>query len=347
MPPEPDLATPFCGRRDVLLALLAGLVPVVVMGGYILFDPSFDLVEDDGFSIAQPLLTEGMRQMYSGRLPLWTDHHACGATLAAAPAGQGLFYPPHHVAHLLGVVAGVPNQHVQTYHLLHAGLAAAMAVVYLRGLRVGRPAAFLGAVPVGLNGTTVGMFTNWNDGIIWQPYIPLLFLVTERLLAGDRRWVWPAVAGLCVAMLGLASGPVGLAKVGIFTGMYLVLRANRRFLPFAVGRFALAGGLGLLGCAVQLVPTLEWIGLSTRVQADGQMADNRLFWLACQPEFYRGFAYPFGWFRWPNGFNAVLFEDGMGRFPGEAVFAGPLAPLALLLAVCRYAWSPGPARVLT
>jgi hypothetical protein len=334
-------------RKELSIACLVALVPITIVSAYLSASDSFDLVEDDGISLTQPLLTDGLRQIQSGHLPLWSHHTGCGLPLLARAGGQGLLYPGHYLSHALCWLLGLPAHEVMMSELLHMGFGALTAYLFLRRVGVTTGAAAVGAMGYGLNGPLVGLITNHPDYAFWLPYLPLLLLVIEELLQGNRSWFWPCLGGLIGTFVCLASGPVGAFKLAVFSGLYFLMRANRRHLLFSLVRLGVAGVLALLGSLGQMFATQQWLDQTDRMQTAGFSLYEALGRLACSPEFYRGFVYPFGDYRWPEGdcFDQVFFEEGMGRFPGVGVFVGPLAALALCVAVA-YLRKPGLHRAL-
>jgi hypothetical protein len=328
-----------CWRRELRIASLIALIPILIVSAFLLWSDSFDLVENDGVSLGQPVLTDGLREIFSGRLPWWSHHTGCGYPLFA----RGPFlYPPNLVLHAIGSLFGLPTHELMLDHLLHLGFGAFTAYLYLRFMGVGAAAAALGAIPYGLNGALVGLVTNWTEFAFWLPYAPITFILIERLLQGDRSWLWPCLGGLIGTLVFLATGPVGTIKLAILGGLYYLFRLERSQLAFSLGRLAIAAFLALLGASVQIAATHEWVGMTNRLEAttdpdeQGQSVARTIGDMAVSPEFYKGFVYPFGEFRWPEGFNWDFTPDHHGRFPAAAVFAGPLAFFAVCLSAVYF-----------
>src|SRR4051812_9827390 len=104
-----ETETPIRWRREVLRALLVACVPMAMAAGFLITCPWFDLAEDDGQSIVQPLFTDFLRQIQSGRLPLWSHHTGCGYPLFARSGG---LYPGHFLSHGICVLLGWESEEI-------------------------------------------------------------------------------------------------------------------------------------------------------------------------------------------------------------------------------------------
>jgi hypothetical protein len=306
-------------------------VPVVVTVLFLLSCDWFDLVEDDGLALHQPLFTDILRQIRAGELPLWSPSTGCGLPLFARDYFGG-FYPPCYLAHLICLILGLNQQDMVVTQLLHMGLASFTAFLYLRFVNVSRRTAALGAISFGINGSLLGVVTNWPNYGFWMPYLPLALIVVEQLVAGNRSWLWPCLGGLIGSLVYLASGPLGTFECGLLVGLYYLLRVVRRHLVFSLSRLAVCVVLTVLTSAGQMLATLEWLKLTERLP-DRLTIFESLTIMSCYPKFYRGFFYPFVEWMWEAGGNWMQFDDQRPRFNGAGLFVGPLAPLALCLAV--------------
>jgi hypothetical protein len=325
-------------RKELPLAGLLALVPMTVVVLFArLSGDWFCLVEDDGLSFHQPLLSESIRRVLAGELPLWSPNSGCGYPHFARSAA---LYPVHYLSHAICWLLGLGWQEMAVSHVLHLGAAAGAAFLYLRFLQVERWPATLAALGYSLAGPLLGMATNWNEMAFMAPYVPLGFLVIEHLIAGERSWVWPCFGGLLGALYYMPNGPLGAFKFALLLGLYFLLRCRRATFGFALRRLMLTGVLAFLGCAGQLAATWQLMQLSPRISAEGVSAGEGLNIMACSPEFYRGFVYPLIEFHWPRTYYWC------DHFNGSALFVGPLAILGVILAVVYARRVPGPHRAL-
>jgi hypothetical protein len=211
--------------------------------------------------------------LLQGRIPLWNPWVACGCPFLDELPVRGV--QPHGLVAALGLsravlrVIAIDSHPGRTLRDLY-GLA--------RRLRLSPGASFLASIAYAYSGFNAihlfaGNFLTFSAGV----WFPLLVWMSEGLTASVRarekrkatlRWA----LGLCVALAlqVLAGHPQLLFYSLVFTGIWLLARAW----PGREGRgprlgwvFALAAGAGLLAacaCAAQLLPTLEYIGWSSR-----------------------------------------------------------------------------------
>ncbi len=337
MSKHPPPSQPLIWRKEAGTALLVALVPLTIALAFRLGWPEFDLVEDDGLSLYQPLLTDSLRQLSAGRLPLWSDHTGCGFPLLARSFAS---YPPGWLAHGITRLLGPQWPEIAVLHLLHLALASFSAFLYLRVVGARRWPAEIGAVAYGLTGPFMGMATNWNDYCFWMAYVPFALLMIERLVAGSRSWFWPCLGGLVGSLVFEGGGPMGAFKFAVLAGLYYLLRCDWQHWPFSLSRLAVAAGLALLACGGPLFASWELLSRTSRVAADGLQQGEGLVVMACAPEYFRGFVYPLIEFDWKTGL------EWSRHFYGATLFAGPLAPLAVCLAILGFRRSPGPQKAL-
>jgi NO-binding membrane sensor protein with MHYT domain len=198
-----------------------------------------------------------------GTLPFWNPHTFAGSPFLANPI-SAVFYPPNWLFFVL------PTKWAWSLLFpLRIGLAAFFAA--LLGRRVG--ATRSGALLSGLVFSLSGFLTAWQgwpqaDCLLWAPLI-LLCLIRLRERAIPKRIAWLA----CAVSMPLVAGHPEVALYTLATGaafsIFLLLSAIRRgrSLRWAgrfVGALALSNCLALGLCAVQLLPSLEWLSRITR-----------------------------------------------------------------------------------
>lgn len=203
----------------------------------------------------------------AGRFPLWADCLLSGYPLHADPQTQ-LFYPPAWVTYAalrLGGWGHYPIEALTAEAIAHYLLTSLFLYAFLRG-EVRRPAAALfGAVVFTYSGYLTGFPVLQTATIETLTWLPLALLCLRNLTA-TRRFAYLAGGALTLAVAFFGGHPQTFVYVAGVALAYLVFRARGYGLPG--GRIlAWAGGLvGLtaLLAAVQLLPSLQFIALSTR-----------------------------------------------------------------------------------
>ncbi|HVF19048.1 MAG TPA: hypothetical protein VNA14_02260 [Mycobacteriales bacterium] len=230
-----------------------------------------------------PLHAYAGESVRGGDFPLWNHHLLLGQPNFAIYQ-PGTLYPPN----LLYFVLPTPLAWGLLYavRMFLAGWFTALFVRALGGSRTG-------SLVAGLSFAFCGFMLTWSgwphvDVAVW---LPLLLLAIQRLREGAMP-AWAAVAAIAVGSLLLAGHPqtavYALATATVFALHRLVLGAGREVVdvvpddPDAAaaeavvdaprGRYlawlAIGGAIGIGVAMVQLLPTAEWIGLTTRSGQD-------------------------------------------------------------------------------
>jgi hypothetical protein len=190
-----------------------------------------------------------------GSLPIWNDRIGMGMPLYAS--GQiGAFYPPNWLIYQLPPIQALEVSRVA--HLTLAGVGAGLIVLRLSGSRAG---ALTTAVIAVLAGGIMAKL-DWADMVTvygWMPWV-LLPLLWRR---PGPSWRGVLLAGAAWGIQALCGHPPYWILTGVAAAVVLVAQLpNLRGLVKAVG-FGIAGvGVG----AVQLIPSVLMLSLSTRVQ---------------------------------------------------------------------------------
>jgi hypothetical protein len=180
------------------------------------------------------LVGEALRE---GRWPTSTPLEATGAPILADPQ-SAVMYPP------TWLFAALDSLRAYTLNVwLAFSIAASGTFLYLRSLRLGRSAAFLGAAAFAFGGFFVGHRVHLAM-VHTAAWLPWLLLGIERLAAGARRGL-PVGGMLLLApttYLAVTSGHWGIGlQAGVWVGVYAILRARpwRRTIPAGLGACAL------------------------------------------------------------------------------------------------------------
>lgn len=310
-------------RADTLALLLLVAVPFVVAGPALVTDralsPAGNLLAGYPWrwlgpaeapnaalgDVAQwfhPALLWSGSEVRAGRFPLWMPHAYAGAPFFANPQ-TALLFPLTWLAWLL---PGAPALTLITaLRLVVAGLG---MYWFLRGgLRVGVPAALIGALGFECS-TTLAGWVGWSFGNSIA-VLPLLFAALERARQPGRRGV--ALLAGTVALHALAGYPQATLHSLLAAGAWALARAggaDRRFLVRAAAGAMLGVGLA----AVQLVPFLEY----ARESAVYAYRSQWMAALAVPPEAAITWLMPYAfgsaadaWGRWQ--FNIVSTHAGL------------------------------------
>jgi len=221
-------------------------------------------IQADGILQFYPWRHFAREELLAGEIPLWNPYQFCGAPFVAN--GQSaVFYPPNLLFWLLptpyafGVAAVV--------RLFLAG-----TFTYWLGLALGLRRS--GATFAGVVFMLGGFLITWTalptlvDALVW---LPLALCAGKRHFDGPGGLLWPLAMGAAIACTLLA-GHLQIAYYSLVTLIvwliYLKIVTWRRIGFAATVRLELQEKtgfiLGLLGGAIQLLPTLELARLGHR-----------------------------------------------------------------------------------
>jgi hypothetical protein len=197
----------------------------------------------------------------SGALPLWNFHTLLGAPLIANHQ-SAVFYPFNFTYYILPV----PFAWALGF-MVRFLMAAGFCVLYARSLGMSRA----GALAAGVVFATCGSMTSWNgwtmvDSALW---LPLGLFAVDRLRAvGGPGWI--AIAAIAFSMPAMAGHPEMALFVMMTTVLYAIFRLPFPFDEDGSGKlrfirdFGFAGSLAAALAAIQIFPTIEWLGTLER-----------------------------------------------------------------------------------
>ena len=219
--------------------------------------------EGDLITLMYPWRAYLGESLKKGQLPYWNPHIMMGTPFLADPI-SAVFYAPNWLFAILRTHWAWSVQFP-----VRAALAVFFAAMLARVIGASRTGALLAGVVFSLS----GFMTAWQgwpqaDCLLWTPLIMLSFFAIRRRPTARRG----ALLGLTLTFPLLAGHPeVGLYALAIGFGFGAVMlvsawrggRSGRWVVRF--GRsillgLVLAGGI----CAVQLVPTMQWLPQITR-----------------------------------------------------------------------------------
>lgn len=216
----------------------------------------------DIFRLHYPLRSVYAAELTRFSLPLWTPDVFAGYPLLAE-GELGALYPPNLILHALLPVPAALN----VFILGHFIWAAVGAYLYARRLKVWRAAALCSGLVYALGGFLVAHLNHINI-VACAAWLPWLFFVTDRFMAGDSPWRRTGDGALLALFIGfefLAGHP----QIALLT--FLALMAYALYLAWVIrpqgkvlALFAFSVLLGIALAAAQLLPTYELTQFSIR-----------------------------------------------------------------------------------
>ncbi|PKO21621.1 MAG: hypothetical protein CVU38_13755 [Chloroflexi bacterium HGW-Chloroflexi-1] len=215
-------------------------------------------------------------RLQNGQLPLWNPYTFAGHPFLA-DIQSAVFYPLSLLTMLLTSFKGFFYRALELEAIAHFFLAALFTYLFARRLTRSRIGGLVAATVF----TFSGYLTSYPplqlailETQVWLPLILLLLeLAAARLTTGARAAAvrWCVVAGLVFGIALLAGHPQSGLLVTYGSLAYGLFRFWPR--PFAwrwrtwgwpIGLLALFGLVGLGAAAVQILPSWEFLALSTR-----------------------------------------------------------------------------------
>ena len=223
------------------------------------------LREGDFSSQYYPLRAYAAREIARGELPLWNPY-VFGGQPGLADIQMGALYPPQS---LFSLVAGgdLTLGGLQWQVPLHLALAALGSFVLARRVTRSRAGGLVAALVFGLGSYLTSFPVQQLTILSTAAWLPWLLLAIERLSTRAVPSTRDAAAlAVVFSLVILAGHPQTAMLVGYCSLAYAAYRLARAGAS-RIRRAALAGlglvlGAGLAAC--QLLPTLEFIGRSTR-----------------------------------------------------------------------------------
>jgi len=314
-----------------LLPLVLG--PLILFGGHMIRGRAFFW----GTSSLQffPWWDYAWKTLLNGELPLWNPWSGMGAPLIANYQ-SALFYPPNWLdglAYVLGGVEWMAWAHTLIV-ILHLTSAAVGTAMLLRNLHTSWFAASAAGLSYGLGGYLVARagFFSINAAASWFPWILLiLFRMARSFRVKDHL-----KAGLLYGLLFLSGHAQTAWYIVLFSGAWVVFWSlqiensrNIYRMMRLLWLWVLAGLLGAMVAAVQLLPTGEYLLNSQRSAEVGfEAAMTYSYWpwrvlTIAAPDLFGSPAQGNYW--------------GYGNYWEDAVYIGLLPLLLSLIAVIKMA----------
>lgn len=249
-------------RRAVALALLLLVLTLLFMERALFPAPGHVLGGHD-MRGAYYVWHESARQaLHQGTFPLWDPYQSGGFPFAVNPQA-GLFYPPAWLTVLLPANVGI-----SWYVVFHIWLSAVGMLLFVHTMSGRWLGALLAAIAFAFSGYLAGrLWAGHSVPVAVNAWLPWILLA---LYWAGRRPEWSAavLGGVPLAMAILAGHVPSLLYVGLIGGAFVLywlfaLRPWQHFLRQAL----IAGAVAVALSAVQLLPLLQFVAVSTRLSA--------------------------------------------------------------------------------
>lgn len=205
------------------------------------------------------------REVSQGRLPLWNPHVFSGYPFGADPQ-VALFYPVSTgIATILGR-NGLGYRELQLEIPLHLAIAALGAFFLCRRLGLGRPPSLVAGLVFGFGGFLTSYPIEQLAILRTAAWIPWLLWAVEATWGRGWRGRLAPITVLLVGTLFVA-GHTQTAVFGLYFGAaYAVARSRAALIPWGATLLSIAVvfGLGLGVAAIQILPGMEFVSVSTR-----------------------------------------------------------------------------------
>lgn len=304
--------------------LLKGQIPLpadIALGAY---HPFRDVVwqgRTAGFPVKNLTIFDPIRQMYpwrflaiqtikSGHWPLWNPYQFAGTPLLAQ-IFTAVFYPANILFFLFNFKFSWG-----LLIFLQPILVSLFTYLFLRNLKLSQLAALLGGIVFAFSSFLM-MRLEWSIVGHTAAWLPLALLAVDKLINEDKlRWFFLLVFSLAFSLLA------GYIQVSIYIYLlaffYILFRLWAQKKKVSIKKlitiFSLAFGLSLLLAGIQVLPLLELLRLSSRINKPEVVAQFFLPWrhflMFIAPDFFGNPATGNYW----GAFNYTEFCGYIGIF---------------------------------
>jgi hypothetical protein len=250
---------------------------VVLFWDVLWLAPDHVVAANDLTNMFLPWLRFAVSSMQQGQLPLWNPYLFSGVPFIANPQ-PALFYPPTWLALVMPV-----SRALGWIIVLHVWIAGAGMVAWLRSEGASAVGALVGGVAFAFSGYVFVRVYAGHLGVIttgaWLPAI----LWVYRCAVVRRCWKTAVIGGVPVGLAILAGHTATFIYVALGLIAYVAFCAWKSWreersvaLPLLWAGLMLFVGLAL--AAVQLLPMLELVMVSTRQSAPSYDFASRFSW---------------------------------------------------------------------
>jgi hypothetical protein len=242
--------------KDILVLLILGGIILGFFHPLIFLDqlPSFR----DMYVFAYPMKVFASYSIQKGLIPLWDPYSGIGTPFYANLQSE-IFYPPNFLFYLFSTQTAL-----KFFIVLHFFFGGVFTYLFSRELGLSRFPALFSAIGFSLSGSLISIIdtTSALCATIW---LPLVLFLSHRLLK-SLELKWMLLTSFTLALQFLAGFPEVFILTLLSMGMMvLLLKRGKK------GERGLAGIVCFLSIILalslamgQLLPFLEFIGLSTR-----------------------------------------------------------------------------------
>jgi hypothetical protein len=222
------------------------------------------------------------QEILAGRLPTWNPYVYAGHPFIA-DIQSAVFYPLHWPATLLAGPRGYPFQALEYEAVFHIFLAGLWMYLLARRVAGSRVAGLLGGMVYAFGGYLSAYPSQQLSILEVHTWLPLVLLwvwqATEEPFRRRRALVFTLLGGLTLGVAILGGHPQASLYLVYGVVAYFVFRLLagtglagwRQALP-RFGLVALLVGIGFGTAAAQLLPTVEFMGISSRARIPFEMS---------------------------------------------------------------------------
>jgi len=340
-------------KKDWLILL--GLLALAVLAwSRVLFTKNWSFgIETDFIRQFYPARVYAVKSLASGSFPLWNPYVISGQAFFASYQ-TAMLYPFNLLMVGAYAAAGVafPLKAMVVFVVFHFFMAGAFTYVAARDLDVGRVGSTIAAVTFMFGGFMVAHAGHMNQ-VSAAAWMPLIFFLFNRALTRGK-WSYAVWSGAAMGIALLAGHLQSIFYLCVLLLGLVVFRAwqHHRSDPrsssiwFGIGALAATIAIAAGLCAVQLVPTYQLIGLSTRSKIPLAIAQTsslpryQLLSLIFPKFFGTGPAnYTGGWLMWETYGYAGIIGGALGivallrRRKGMVLFLWVALIVSLVLAM--------------
>ncbi|NPV06344.1 MAG: YfhO family protein [Anaerolineae bacterium] len=266
MTARPGLRGSAVGWRSLGTAAAIGLLPFLLFWRLltpVAADRAY-LVEGDLSSQYLPLRVYAATRLAQGEIPLWSPY-VFGGQPGLADIQTALLYPPN----LVWLAFRGPDfgmQDLQLQAVLHLSLAAVGMYWLAHRLSSSRLGGAVAGAAFVLGGCLTSFPVQQITILSTAAWLPWLLLLLDQALEGRFPLARGGAAVAAITALTVLAGHPQTAMLAAYAALGYVLWRRHWTHPTRARMLTVAGGalLGLALTAVQLLPTLEFMSLSTR-----------------------------------------------------------------------------------
>ena len=256
-------------RSRASLASLATLLAVWIVFNWPLLTPFPDqrlhIVEGDFTNQFYPYRYFTADQIHRLRPPLWNPYIFGGHPFQADPQ-TAVFYPPALLTAAIFGADGLPIEALELEVAAHYLLALIFSYIFFMVVIGRHVPAVGGAICFGLSGYLTSYPAQQLAILETAIWLPAVLLGIELAIRRGATAFWAALASVPVAVAFLAGHPQTLMFIIYLAIAYAIWRLRKVEVSLVRSCVFLAtfGATSIGLSAIQLLPTLEFVGLSSR-----------------------------------------------------------------------------------